>query len=106
MSGRRAQFDPFALRDVHSPDPASPISYVRGFLGKRLRLLLADGSRQIVGTFVALDSTAVLTLRETLEIVEDHERNLGTTMVSLALVQSMETVPDGVAVAAGGGGRR
>jgi hypothetical protein len=48
-----------------------------------------------VGTFVALDSTAVLTLRESLEIVDDHERTLGTAIVPLALIQSMETVADG-----------
>jgi small nuclear ribonucleoprotein (snRNP)-like protein len=104
MSGRRTRFDPFALRDVHSPDAASPISYARRFLGRRLRVLLADGGRQLVGTFAALDGTGALTLRECLEFVGDHERSLGTVIAPLALIQSIETVPDGAAGDSGGRG--
>jgi small nuclear ribonucleoprotein (snRNP)-like protein len=101
MGSHGPQYDGLVLRDRHSQDQASPISYVRRFLGKRFRVLLADGSRQIVGIFVALDSTATLTLRACLEIVEDHERSLGTVMAPQGLIESMETVPDGAAVSRG-----
>jgi hypothetical protein len=43
-----------------------------------------------MGIFVALDHTGMLTLREAIEIVEDNERSLGTALISLALIQSME----------------
>jgi hypothetical protein len=69
-------------------------------------VLLANGGRQLVGTFPALDGTGALTLRECLEFVGDHERSLGTVMAPLALIQSIETVPDGAVGGAGDGGGR
>jgi small nuclear ribonucleoprotein (snRNP)-like protein len=91
MSRGRAQFDPFVLRDRHSADAASPITVVRGYLGRRLRVLLSDGKRQIVGVFVALYHTETIALRDAVEIVDDHERTLGIVQIPLVHVQSMET---------------
>jgi small nuclear ribonucleoprotein (snRNP)-like protein len=91
MSRGRIRYDPFTLRDRDSADPLSPISVVRGYLGRRLRVLLSDGSRQIIGVFVALDHTGTMTLRDGVELVEDRERKLGNVQIPLVEVQSMET---------------
>jgi hypothetical protein len=53
--------------------------------------LLSDGNRQIVGEFVALDATETMVLRKSVELVEDHERTLGTVHIPLVHVQSIET---------------
>jgi small nuclear ribonucleoprotein (snRNP)-like protein len=91
MSRGRTRYNPFALHDRYSADPTSPITVVRSYLGKRLRVLLSDGTRQILGIFVALDHTGTLTFREGVEIVDTHERTLGTVHIPLIHVQSMET---------------
>jgi small nuclear ribonucleoprotein (snRNP)-like protein len=91
MSRQRAQYDTFALRDRYSADVISPVTVVRGYLGRRLRVLLSDGDRQILGIFVALDHRGTMVLRDGVEIVGDHERTLGTVQIPLVHVQSMET---------------
>jgi small nuclear ribonucleoprotein (snRNP)-like protein len=86
----KAQFDPYVTGERRSVDQSSPVAYVRGFLSRRIRVLLADGVRQIVGIFVALDHTGTLTLRDGIEMFEGHERPLGFVLITLPQVQSME----------------
>jgi hypothetical protein len=84
------QFDSFSIRDRRSADQTSPIEYVHGFLNQRFRILLIDGVRQILGVFVVLDHTQTLTLKDCIEVVEDHEREIGVALIPLAQVQNME----------------
>jgi small nuclear ribonucleoprotein (snRNP)-like protein len=85
-----ARFDPFLVGDTHNADPTSPIAYVRGFLNRRLRIVLMDGVRHVVGTFVALDGTGTLCVRNAIEIMEGNERKFGVVLIPLAHVQGME----------------
>jgi hypothetical protein len=57
-----------------------------------MRAPLCDDCRQIIGVFAALDSTATLTLRDGIEILEAHERTLGIVLSPLSQVQSMELI--------------
>jgi small nuclear ribonucleoprotein (snRNP)-like protein len=83
-------FAPFSLSDRQSADQTSPIEYVRGFLNKRFRVVLMDGERQIVGIFVAFDHTATLILKDSVEYVEGHERELGVALIPLDHVSCLE----------------
>jgi small nuclear ribonucleoprotein (snRNP)-like protein len=83
-------FDQFSLRDRRSADQTSPIEYVRGLLNKRLRVVLIDGKRQIIGTFVAFDHTKTLTLKDSIEVTDSHERELGVALIPLVHVSYME----------------
>jgi hypothetical protein len=90
MSGEpRRTYEPFVLRPASSADPASPVNYVRSFLGKRLCLVLMD-ERILVGVFCCLDYKGMMCLTEAVEHAGDHRRTLGKAIVPLELVQAME----------------
>jgi small nuclear ribonucleoprotein (snRNP)-like protein len=80
----------FTLRDAKSADGASPVTYVRSFLGTRFCVVLMD-ERQLTGEFACLDSEGKLFLREAVEDANGHMRKLGTAIVPLDFVQAMET---------------
>jgi small nuclear ribonucleoprotein (snRNP)-like protein len=86
MSQNR-QFDLYMTADQNSP-----IAYVRKLLGRRMRVLLYDDCREIMGVFAALDSTARLTLRDGFEIFEDHACALGIVLIPLSQVHSMQLI--------------
>jgi small nuclear ribonucleoprotein (snRNP)-like protein len=83
-------FDPFSLRDRASADQTSPIEDVRGLLNKRFRVFLIDGKRQIIGIFVAFDHTKTMTLKDSVEVAEGHEREVGVALIPLVQVSYME----------------
>jgi small nuclear ribonucleoprotein (snRNP)-like protein len=92
MGEVKEQYDPYITGNCQPTDLNSPIAYVHSFLNRRLRVFLADGCRQIIGIFVALDYTAMITLHNAVEIVEDHERPLEFVLIPLGQVQSMEAL--------------
>jgi small nuclear ribonucleoprotein (snRNP)-like protein len=83
--------DPFFVSDRRSVDHTSAIEYTRGFLGKRLRVLLNDGTRIFIGEFVQLDHTGTMVLTEANEHVFDHTRKLPVVLIPLQYVQRIET---------------
>jgi small nuclear ribonucleoprotein (snRNP)-like protein len=85
-------FDQFSLSERGSADQTSPIEYVRGLLNKRFRVFLIDGKRQIIGIFVGIDRTKALTLKNSIEVAEDHEREVGVALIPLVHVSCMEVV--------------
>jgi small nuclear ribonucleoprotein (snRNP)-like protein len=87
----KPQYDKHILGNRGSADPTSPISYVRGFIGKRLRILLVDGQRIIVGRFSALDHTGTITITDATQLsFGGNEREVGTAMIGLDFIQHME----------------
>jgi hypothetical protein len=90
--GRPTRFDPFFLSNPADTDPESAAEYVRSFLGKRFRVVLFDETRQIVGTFVALDATGALFLRECIVRTPSGETRFATVLVRTDFIHSIERV--------------
>jgi small nuclear ribonucleoprotein (snRNP)-like protein len=90
--GRPTRFDPFFLSNRADMDPESAAEYVRSFLGKRFRVVLFDENRQVVGTFVALDATGMLFLRECVVRSPSSETRFATVLVRTDLIQHIELV--------------
>jgi small nuclear ribonucleoprotein (snRNP)-like protein len=73
-------------------DPESASEYVRSFLGKRFRVVLFDENRQIVGTFVALDASGTLFLRQCVVRTPNGENRVTTVLVKTGYIQHIELV--------------
>jgi small nuclear ribonucleoprotein (snRNP)-like protein len=91
-AGRLTRFEPFVLSNPPDMDPESAAEYVRSFLGNRFRIILFDENRQIVGTFVALDATGTLFLRECVVRSLSGETRCATVSVRTDFIQHIELV--------------
>jgi hypothetical protein len=89
---RPTRFDPFFLSNPADMDPESAAEYVRSFLGKRFRVVLFGETRQIVGTFVALDATGTVFLRECAVRTPSGETQFATVSVRTDYIQHIEVV--------------
>jgi small nuclear ribonucleoprotein (snRNP)-like protein len=90
QEGDKTPLDLFIIGDRRSADETSPIEYVHNLLNQRLRVLLINEARQIVGVFVGLDSTGTLTLKDCVDRGENHEREFPWVCIPLVQIQSME----------------
>jgi small nuclear ribonucleoprotein (snRNP)-like protein len=92
MAEQRSSCEPFIAGNAHSVDPISPISYVRGLLGRTVRILLSDGHRTFQGILSALDYTGTMAFREVAELTEGHNHEIGVCLIDLRNIQQMELV--------------
>jgi small nuclear ribonucleoprotein (snRNP)-like protein len=89
------RFDDYLVRQARSTDADSPISYVRQFLGRRLGVHLVDGTRQVIGKFVALDSAGQMTMTDAMEVeAKGRHRELGTVIIGLIWIHKLEERPE------------
>jgi small nuclear ribonucleoprotein (snRNP)-like protein len=92
MAEQRASYEPLITGNAQSADPTSPISYVRGILGRKVRILLTDGHRIFEGIFSALDYTGTLAFRDVSELTENHQAQVGVCVISINDIQLMELI--------------
>jgi hypothetical protein len=92
---QRAQFDPFFVRRARSGDRMSPTECARSLLGKRLCALLADGSRQVIGTFAFLGKPGEVVLTNATHIDRlGRTKELGTAVIPISWMQRLEYRPE------------
>jgi small nuclear ribonucleoprotein (snRNP)-like protein len=91
MSRGGMQYNPFTARNCDSEGVASPMTAVRRYLGRRLRVFLYEGRRHILGVFVALEPTETMVLRDAVDIRADHDDRLGMVRIPLNYVWRIET---------------
>jgi hypothetical protein len=82
----------FFLSDPADMNLESASEYVRSFLAQRLRIELFDENRPIVGTFVALDTSGGLFLRECVVRSPIGETRLTTLSIRTNSIQHIELV--------------